>query len=77
MGMGKTYTTLAYLGGLMRAGTIQNALIIAPLSVLRSWEKEAWKILRLCVPSIKVTVFNSEVSKIRRMEIIRGLTKYE
>eukprot|EP00977_Amphora_coffeiformis_P005651 scaffold1189_cov194-Amphora_coffeaeformis.AAC.8 len=75
MGMGKTYTTLSYLGGLMRAGTIRNALIIAPLSVLRSWEKEAWKILRQCVPLIKVTVFNSEVSKKRRLEIIRGLTK--
>ena len=59
----------------MRAGTIRNALIIAPLSVLRSWEKEAWKILRQCVPSIKVTVLNSEVSKKRRLEFIRGLTK--
>lgn len=29
----------------MRAGTIRNALIVAPLSVLASWEKEAQRVL--------------------------------
>lgn len=59
----------------MRAGTIRNALIIAPLSVLRSWEKEAWKILPQCDRYIKVTVLNSEVSKKRRLEFIGSLTR--
>lgn len=76
MGMGKTYVTLSYLGGLMRAGTIRNALVIAPLSVLRSWETTGRKILRQCVPSFRVTVVNSEMSRKRRLEFISSLTKY-
>ena len=75
MGMGKTYVTLSYLGGLMRAGTIRNALVIAPLSVLRSWENTGRKILRQCVSSFKVTVVNSEMSRKRRLEFIDSLTK--
>lgn len=75
MGMGKTYVTLSYLGGLMRAGTIRNALVIAPLSVLRSWENTGRKILRQCVSSFKVTVVNSDMSRKRRLEFIDSLTK--
>ena len=75
MGMGKTYVTLSFLGGLMRAQTIRNALVIAPLSVLQSWENEARKILRQCVPSFRVTVVNSEMSRRRRLEFMDSLTR--
>ena len=75
MGMGKTYVTLSYLGGLLRAGTIRNALVIAPLSVLRSWEKEARNVLRQCVPSVKVTVLDSQLSRNRRLDFIASLNK--
>ena len=61
MGMGKTYTTLTYLGGLMRATTIRNALIVAPVSVLRSWEKEAQRVLKQCVPHCRIVVLTSNV----------------
>jgi SNF2 family DNA or RNA helicase len=73
MGMGKTVTTLALIGGLMRANSIQTALVIAPLSVLQSWETTARNILRQCLPSIKVTVLNSDISQYRRQDIIQSL----
>lgn len=71
MGMGKTFMTLSYLGGLMRAGTIRNALIIAPLSVLRSWEKEAFNVLKACVRDARVQVLSSDLSPYRRSQIIQ------
>ena len=63
MGMGKSRTLLTFIGGLMRASTIRNTLIIAPLSVLRSWEAEAHKVLKLCVPRVSIIVVSSETSK--------------
>lgn len=69
MGMGKTYQTLAFLGGMMRAKTIKNALILAPLSVLPSWEKEANNILKLCASNVCIEVINSECSVTRRQRL--------
>ena len=37
--------TLTFLCGLMQTRTIRNALIVAPLSVLRSWQKESYKVM--------------------------------
>jgi len=71
MGMGKTFMTLTYLGGLMRAKTIKNALIIAPLSVLRSWEKEAGKVSAACVPNVRIQVLSSDIGRNRRQEMLR------
>ena len=76
MGMGKTYMTLTLLGGLMRAGTIQNALIIAPLSVLRSWETEASKVVKLCVPKIKIQVLSSDIGKSTRCRRLRDALEW-
>lgn len=72
MGMGKTYQTLAYLGGLMRSRTIRNALVVAPLSVLRSWEKEAEIVMkRSCVHQVTIFVVQSETRKDRRCRMLR------
>lgn len=75
MGMGKTYVTLSYLGGLMRAETIRNALVIAPLSVLHSWKNEAQKIIPQCVSSVKITVLNSEISRRQRLNYINTIAR--
>ena len=64
--MGKTYQTLAFLGGMMRAKTIKNALILAPLSVLPSWEKEASDILRVCASNACIEVITSECHENKR-----------
>jgi SNF2 family DNA or RNA helicase len=71
MGMGKTYMALTLLGGLMRSKTIRNGLIVAPLSVLRSWETEATKVVKLCVPNITILVVSSDVGKAMRCKHLR------
>lgn len=82
MGLGKTYQTLTYLGGLFSTGTIRNALVVAPVSILRSWEKEAQHVLANMMDSsvvpiqIKV-VSSSDSNRSRRNGIIIGaLTWY-
>lgn len=71
MGMGKTLTSLTYLGGLMKAAQIRNTLVVAPLSVLRSWEKEARNVLTVCVPSAKIQVISSDYEKSRRARMLQ------
>lgn len=58
--------TLTYLGGLMRAGTIRSALVLAPLSVLRAWENEAHKVLTLCMPTVQIQVLSSSMGAHKR-----------
>lgn len=55
----------------MKAGSIRNALIVAPVSVLHSWEKEARDIIkRHCYPSVTITVASSDVGKKRRSSML-------
>lgn len=63
MGMGKTYQTLTLLGGLFRAKTIRNALVLAPLSVLESWEYEAREVFTICSPNVHIQVIHGDVSR--------------
>ncbi|KAL7574811.1 hypothetical protein ACA910_010655 [Epithemia clementina (nom. ined.)] len=74
MGMGKTFVSLSVLGGLMRAGAIKNALVIAPLSVLRNWENESKKILMQCVSNIRISVLSSSISAAERKRILDEAT---
>ena len=39
---------LALIGGLFRCRTIRNALVVCPVSVVQSWEKEAKQVFDLC-----------------------------
>lgn len=70
--MGKTYQTLTFLGGMMRARTIRNAIVVAPVSVLRSWEKEARIVVRACVPSVTIKVVTSDIGKRSKQQILRS-----
>lgn len=73
MGLGKTWQTLTYLGGLMKADTISSALIIAPVSILRSWEKEAQKVIqRSCVPHLDIRVVSSSMKRVDRQRVLRA-----
>ena len=40
MGMGKTFTVITFLCGLLRSRTISNVLILCPVSVVESWSRE-------------------------------------
>ena len=70
--MGKTFQTLTLLGGLMRQRTVRNSLIIAPVSLLRTWEKEAIKIFKKfeCVPQVTIIVLGSNVAKLKRKRLL-------
>ena len=70
MGMGKTMQVLAYLGSLMRAQTISNAIVVCPKSVVRSWEREANLILKnMCVRSASISAITSDMSKEKRKRV--------
>ena len=70
MGMGKTLSTLAYLGSLMRAETIYNAIIVCPKSVVRSWEREAnLTVKNMCVPKATVYAVTSDMKSEKRKRI--------
>lgn len=49
----------------MKAKTIRKAIVVAPVSVLRNWENEARKILRLCC-DVKIQVLSSEITVYNR-----------
>lgn len=72
MGLGKTFMTLTLLGGLMKAKTIRNALVLCPVSLLRTWENEARKVLitYLRLPSIVISVISSEMDKNKRAYLL-------
>eukprot|EP00984_Skeletonema_dohrnii_P028130 scaffold17962_cov112-Skeletonema_dohrnii-CCMP3373.AAC.1 len=70
MGLGKTMQVLTYLGSLMRAETICNAIIICPKSVVRSWEREAnLNLKNICVPKATVTAVTSDMGKAKRKRV--------
>lgn len=76
MGMGKTYQTLTFLGGMMRARTIRNTIILAPLSVLRSWEKEAQNVIKMCVSNVCIKVVSGDIKKTSRQRIFRAALEW-
>ena len=49
----------------MKAKTIQKVIVVAPVSVLRNWENEAKRILKLCA-GIKIQVLSSNISVYNR-----------
>jgi hypothetical protein len=61
--------TLVYLGSLMRAETIYNAIIVCPKSLVRTWEREANLLFKDIAPKCEVSVVDSDVAKGKRMEI--------
>lgn len=76
MGMGKTYQTLTFLGGMMRARTIRNAIVVAPLTVLRSWEKEAHNVLKACVSNLFIKVVSSDIAVSGRQHYLRSALEW-
>ena len=60
------------IGSLMRAKTIRNALIIAPLTVLQHWKKDGDKIIRKCVPLAEIDVVTSKTKKETRRRLIQA-----
>jgi SNF2 family DNA or RNA helicase len=64
--VGKTYMACTFIGGLMRSGVIRNALIVAPMSVLRSWEKTSVELISQCIPKVNIQVVSGGMSRNQR-----------
>lgn len=73
MGLGKTWSTLTYIGGIMRAKVIFSTLVIAPTSLLRTWEKEAQKVIvgHNCLPHLRIYVVSSNMKRPERQRILQ------
>ena len=64
MGLGKTIQVTSLLVGLIRMGLIRNVLIVAPISVLESWEREINSHLR---PNVLTLTFELDLYKVRQI----------
>lgn len=77
MGLGKTYQTCTLLGGLMRAGTIRNALIISPVVVMKNWERESRMILeKFCGVRVSILNIDSSIKRERRAMLLEEALKW-
>lgn len=70
MGLGKTFQVNCLLTGLMRSNKIQRALIIAPVSVLPSWNRELLQHLAPYVKRVGIEMCSSEMTKKKRQKIL-------
>lgn len=70
MGLGKTFQVSCLLTGLMRSNKIQRALIIAPVSVLPSWNRELIQHLAPYVKRVGIEMCSSEMSKKKRQKVL-------
>lgn len=67
MGLGKTFQTCTLLAGLMRSRSIRNALIICPVAVMKTWEREARLVLEhLCGINVSIRIVDSSIRRERR-----------
>jgi len=65
--------TLTFLCALMQTRTIRNALIVAPLSVLRSWQNESYKVFG---SSVSIEMVLSSDSKHHRQIALRNALRW-
>lgn len=70
MGMGKTFTVVSFLTSLFRTHTIRKVLILCPVSVLESWNREICNHLLPHVHKCYAHLISSDVSKAKREKIL-------
>ena len=70
MGLGKTFQTVTFLCGLMRMNKIRRALILCPVSVLTSWQREVNTHLIPFTQDCFVDVISADCPKKKRLKIL-------
>ena len=60
----------------MRARSIRNALIVAPVSVLRSWEREANIVVKMCVSNVCIKVISSDIARKTRQRLLESALEW-
>ena len=73
MGLGKTFQVNCLLTGLMRSNRIQRVLIVAPVSVLPSWNRELVQHLAPHVKRVAIEMCNAEMAKKKRQQILKDV----
>ena len=71
---GKTRMIITFLDSLMRSKIICNALIVAPLAVQRSWEKEAYRVMASA--AVNIEVIASSDSQRLRLSVLRNALRW-
>lgn len=70
MGLGKTFQVNCLITGLLRTNKIQRVLIIAPVSVLPSWNRELVQHLAPYVKRVGIEMCSAEMTKKKRQKIL-------
>ena len=77
MGLGKTFQTCTLLGGLMRSRVIRNALIICPVVVMKTWEREMKLILeQYCGVKVSIRIVDSSIKRERRAMLLEEALRW-
>lgn len=74
MGMGKTMQSLTFLFSLMSSGTVRNALVVCPKSILEAtWVKEAKKLIPFFTWKNKprIVLVGSNLSETQRYQVLK------
>ena len=72
MGMGKTFQVTCLLAGLMKEESIHRVLILAPVSVLPSWQRELNQHLLSHISGLQIYLLNSDVAKKKRLQMLES-----
>ena len=70
MGLGKTFQVVVFLTSLLRTGSAQRILIVAPVSVLQSWHRELMEHMRPHVRRVLIETAGSDTSKKKRQRLL-------
>ena len=70
MGLGKTFQVVVFLTSLLRTGSAQRVLIVAPVSVLQSWHRELTEHMRPHVRRVLIETAGSDSSKKKRQRLL-------
>ena len=73
MGLGKTFQVSTLLTGLFRMNNIKRVLIVAPVSVLRSWTKEISTHLLPYTRHVGLELISSDMAKAKRVKILKNI----
>ena len=76
MGLGKTFQTVCLLTGLLRQRDVASVLIICPVSVLQSWQREIQtRMLPHVTKRLLVALASGDMSKTKREKILADVWK--
>eukprot|EP01033_Poteriospumella_lacustris_P004447 gene4447-3180_t len=70
MGLGKTLQVTSFLAGTMMVDRLYTSLVLAPKSVIPSWERELNNNLKAHLPEVQVVVIDANMKKKQRTTLL-------